>query len=142
MIVSSEVVVFAGYAGVLLLTACALDVVAERRRALSDRFHQIQSDRNGTAPRHQDGGQVQSWPHSEAARFHRGLVLLLVALAGLLLVLMLVRHHQPGDIAVITPALLGAGLLVYRFTQHFRRAPHGFPADTAAQRHICSPDRR
>jgi hypothetical protein len=70
---------------------------------------------------------TQPWPHSEAARFHRGIVLVLIALAALLLIVIAVEHHQPGDLAVITVPLAGTGLLAYRFTDHFRRTPPNFP---------------
>jgi hypothetical protein len=59
-------------------------------------------------------------------------VLLLIGLAALLLVVMIFRHHQPGDLAVIIAPLAAAGLLGYRFTDHFRRTPAGFPAATTA----------
>jgi hypothetical protein len=75
---------------------------------------------------------TQPWPHSEAARFHRGLVLVLVGLAALLLVVMAIRHHQPGDFAVLVLPLTGSVLLGRRFTEHFRRTPAGFPQPTAA----------
>jgi hypothetical protein len=71
---------------------------------------------------------TQPWPHSEAARFHRGIVLVLIALAALLLIVIAVEYHQPGDLAVITAPLAGTGLLAYRFTDHFRRTPPNFPA--------------
>jgi hypothetical protein len=70
---------------------------------------------------------TEPWPHSEAARFHRGIVLVLIALAALLLIVIAVEHHQPGDLAVITAPLACAGLLAYRFTDHFRRTPPNFP---------------
>ena len=75
---------------------------------------------------------TEPWPHSEAARFHRGLVLLLIVLAALLQVVMAFRHHQPGDLAVIIVTLTATGVLAYRFTEHFRRTPTGFPAATSA----------
>lgn len=71
------------------------------------------------------------WPHSEAGRFHRGLSLVLIALAALLLV-MGVRHHQPGDLGVIALPLVACVLLAQRFSEHFRRTPAGFPVATAA----------
>ncbi|MEO7421538.1 MAG: transposase [Ornithinibacter sp.] len=76
--------------------------------------------------------ETEPWPHSEAARFHRGLVLVLIGLAGLLLMLMVVRHHQPADLAVVVGPLAGCGLLAHRFTDHFRRTPSGFPAATSS----------
>jgi hypothetical protein len=76
--------------------------------------------------------ETEPWPHSEAARFHRGLVLVLVGLAGLLLVLVVVRHHQPADLVAVLGPLVAAGLLAHRFTDHFRRTPSGFPAATSS----------
>jgi hypothetical protein len=75
---------------------------------------------------------TQPWPHSEAARFHRGLVLVLIGLAALLLILTGMRNHQPGDLAIISAPLAGAALLAYRFTDHFRRTPTNFSALTTA----------
>jgi hypothetical protein len=76
--------------------------------------------------------ETQPWPHSEAARFHRGLVLVLVGLAGLLLMLMVVRNHQPADLAVLIGPLVACGILAHRFTEHFRRTPSGFPLATSS----------
>ncbi len=75
--------------------------------------------------------QTQPWPHSEAARFHRGLVLALIAIATSLLIATLARHHQPSELAIIAGPLGASMLLGHRFTDHFRRAPAGFPAPTA-----------
>jgi hypothetical protein len=75
---------------------------------------------------------TQPWPHTEAARFHRGLVLVLVGLAALLLVVISVRHHRPGDLTVLLLPLIGSVVLGHRFTEHFRRTPAGFPQPTAA----------
>jgi hypothetical protein len=75
---------------------------------------------------------TQPWPHSEAARFHRGLVLVLIGLAASMLVVVALRHHRPGDLGVIAGPLAGSALLAHRFTDHFRRTPPGFPTPTAA----------
>ncbi|MDT0264401.1 hypothetical protein [Jatrophihabitans lederbergiae] len=75
---------------------------------------------------------IQPWPHSEAARFHRGLVLVLIALAALLLTVTALRHHQPGDLVVLAVPLVVCAILAQRFTEHFRRTPTGFPAATPA----------
>ena len=53
---------------------------------------------------------------------------MLVALAALLAVVAMVRHHYPADLAVAALPLAAAALLGYRFTDHFRRSPAGFPA--------------
>jgi hypothetical protein len=75
---------------------------------------------------------TEPWPHSEAARFHRGIVLVLVGLAALVSVVAMARHHQPPDLAVAALPLVAAGLLGHRFTDHFRRSPSGFPGATVA----------
>ena len=76
--------------------------------------------------------ETEPWPHSEAARFHRGLVLVLIGLAVLVLILMVVRHPSPGDLAVVVGPLAASGLLAHRFTEHFRRTPSGFPTATSS----------
>jgi hypothetical protein len=75
---------------------------------------------------------TRPWPHSEAARFHRGLVLALVGLAALLLVVTAARHHRPDELAVIAGPLAGSVLLGYRLTAHLRRTPARFPVPPAA----------
>lgn len=177
MRVSGEVVLFTGYAGALLVIACALDALARHTHARSDRYRtagfryhpdhdawvcpqdqmlwptlydeQRQLMRYRAKPSVCNACPVKSactssphgreitrptqpWPHSEAARFHRGLVLVLIGLAILLLAIMLVRHHQPGDLVVIVVALVASTALAQRFTEHFRRAPAGFPVANAS----------
>ena len=44
---------------------------------------------------------LDPWPHSEAGRFHRGLSLVLVALALLVLVAAGVRNHEPAEAALL-----------------------------------------
>jgi hypothetical protein len=85
--------------------------------------------------------EIEPWPHAEAARFHRGMVLVLVGLAALLLLLMLVRHPQRADLAVVTGPLVVSALLAHRFTDHFRRAPSGFPATASTGLRVTSPSR-
>jgi hypothetical protein len=94
--------------------------------------------------------ETQPWPHSEAARFHRGIVLVLVGLAALLLVATGVVHHKPGEVVVLLSVLVLDGVLAIRFTEHFRRSPAGFPAATPAtglrvtapSRQVWASDRR
>jgi hypothetical protein len=75
---------------------------------------------------------TQPWPQSEAARFHRGIVLVLTGLAALLLVLSLLRHHGPADLFLVTLPLMATGWMAHRFTEHFRRTPAAFPTATPA----------
>ena len=74
---------------------------------------------------------TEPWPHSEAARFHRGIVLLLVGLAALLAAVAMALSNQRADLAVSALPMLAAALLGRRFTEHFRRSPAGFPVATA-----------
>jgi hypothetical protein len=76
--------------------------------------------------------ETEPWPHSEAARFHRGLVLVLIGLAVLVLIVMVVRHPVPADLAVVAGPLAVSVLMAHRFTDHFRRTPSGFPAATSS----------
>jgi hypothetical protein len=75
---------------------------------------------------------TQPWPQSEAARFHRGIVLVLTGLAGLLLVLSALRHHEPADLLLVALPLMATAWLARLFTEHFRRAPAAFPTATPA----------
>ncbi|KUL41692.1 transposase [Actinoplanes awajinensis] len=177
MSVDSEVLLFAGYATVLLVIACALDRLAAHSHARADRYrtagfryhpqhdawvcpqdqmlwpmtydmrHHLMRYRAkpsvcNACPVKKDcttsphGREItlhtQPWPHSEAARFHRGIVLVLIGLAALLLIATGVRNTGWGDLAVIAAPLAAAGLLAFRFTGHFRRTPSGFPAASAS----------
>lgn len=70
------------------------------------------------------------WPHSEAGRFHRGLALLLMGLAGLLVAATAIGQRQPASLALLGGVLLLVGIAGYRLTEHFRAAPANFPAAT------------
>jgi hypothetical protein len=75
---------------------------------------------------------LDPWPHSEAGRFHRGLSLMLVALALLVLVAGAVRNHGAADAAVLL-GILAAALAVGRWLWiDFRAHPSGFPAPAPA----------
>jgi hypothetical protein len=74
---------------------------------------------------------VAPWPHSEAGRFHRGMSLVLVGLAAVLLLIAAVRHPQPPTL-VLSPPMLFAILLGFRYSAHFRATPANFPAPTPA----------
>lgn len=73
---------------------------------------------------------VDSWPHSEAGRFHRGLALMLIGLAELILLIELTRHHTPITLAALAAPIALAGGLGWRFIDHLRHTPTGFPDPT------------
>jgi hypothetical protein len=75
---------------------------------------------------------MDPWPHSEAGRFHRGISLLLVGLALLILVVEGTRHHRPAEAALLV-ALLAVGALATRsLARDFRAHPANFPAPSAS----------
>lgn len=75
---------------------------------------------------------LDPWPHSEAGRFHRGVALVLVALALLVLVVEGVRNHAPAEAALLLG--LGATALVAGrwLLRDLRAHPANFPAPTAS----------
>jgi hypothetical protein len=70
---------------------------------------------------------LDPWPHSEAGRFHRGISLALLALAGVIVAIALVRNHAPADLALL--GILAGVILVaaVRMLDAFRHSP-SFPA--------------
>ena len=53
---------------------------------------------------------LDPWPHSEAGRFHRGISLVVVVLANLILLVAIIRHHEPAETLVLLGVMV-AGLL-------------------------------
>jgi hypothetical protein len=75
---------------------------------------------------------VDPWPHSEAGRFHRGLALMLIGLAGLILLVEVARQHTPDALGVLAVPVVLTGVLGWRFLDHLRNTPAGFPDPTPA----------
>jgi hypothetical protein len=76
---------------------------------------------------------LDPWPHSEAGRFHRGIALLLVGLALLILLVEGARHHRPQEAALLA-ALLVIGALAARWLARDLRAhPANFPEPSPSQ---------
>lgn len=73
---------------------------------------------------------LDSWPHSEAGRFHRTIALMLVLLAGLILLVELARNHAASDAlalaALLVPVCVGARWLLHDLRAH----PPDFPDPT------------
>ncbi|HEY8717821.1 hypothetical protein [Pengzhenrongella sp.] len=72
---------------------------------------------------------IAPWPHSEAGRFHRGLSLSLVVIAGVMILLTVARNLEPWSAVLAVPLALVV-LLGLRFSAHFRATPSNFPAPT------------
>ena len=70
---------------------------------------------------------MDPWPHSEAGRFHRGISLAVVLIAGLILVAETLRNHAPLELAVIGVVLLAVVLTGWHLHAAFRASPANFP---------------
>jgi hypothetical protein len=71
---------------------------------------------------------LDPWPHSEAGRFHRGISLVLIALALLVLGVAAIRNRDPDELALLGAALAICLLLGRLLVRDFRRHPAAFPA--------------
>lgn len=78
-----------------------------------------------------DGREVvralDPWPHSEAGRYHRGICLVLAALAALIVCVELVRHHGGAEVAVLALVLAITVLAASRLAAAFTASPANFP---------------
>ena len=66
---------------------------------------------------------LDAWPRSEAGRFHRGISLALVALAGLIAAVVLLRHHELAEAALLTAIVTAAALVGRALAAELRAAP-------------------
>ncbi len=62
---------------------------------------------------------LDPWPQSEIARFHRGISLLLLGLAGLIVVVGLLRHHTDPDLILLGSNLLVTAAMIQRLLPGF-----------------------
>jgi hypothetical protein len=76
---------------------------------------------------------LDPWPHSEAGRFHRGLSLMLVALALLVVAVAMARNHSGVDVAVLGGVLALCAVIGRWLLRDFRAHPAGFPAPSPSQ---------
>jgi len=75
---------------------------------------------------------LDPWPHSEAGRFHRGLSLMLLLLAALIVFVEAARHHRPVELAILSVLLASIALIGRLLLRDFRAHPAGFPAPAPA----------
>ena len=174
---SSEVLLAAGYAGVLAAGAFVLEWLSAHTHRRSLRFrtagftynethdhwecpegqhlwpHEFDSERrlvryraeahicNG-CPRKpactdSDHGReivrpLDPWPHSEAGRFHRGISLLMILLGALILLVEVVRHHEPAEAGLLLALLVLVAIAGRWLLRDFRAHPAHFPETTVA----------
>ena len=75
---------------------------------------------------------LDPWPHSEAGRFHRGLSLLLVALAVLVLTVGAIRNHGTSELATLVGLLVVTAIIARWLVRDFIAHPANFPAASPA----------
>ncbi|HZP01247.1 MAG TPA: hypothetical protein VFD30_13220 [Terriglobia bacterium] len=63
---------------------------------------------------------MEQWLESALGRFHRGLSLVLLVLAAVLLVAEMARHHRPREVWVLGGFLMLLGAVGSRFLSAFR----------------------
>jgi hypothetical protein len=73
---------------------------------------------------------LDPWPHSEAGHFHRGVSLVLIALAVLVLVVAGARNHEPSEAALLLALVAIAGAIGRWLLRDFRAHPANFPDPT------------
>jgi len=72
---------------------------------------------------------LDSWPHSEAGRFHRGISVVLLALAVLVIAIAAVRNHEPAELLALGLVLLPIAIALPRMLASVLHTPSGFPAN-------------
>ena len=70
---------------------------------------------------------MDPWPHSEAGRFHRGISLAVVLIAGPVLAVETLRNHSPLELAVLAAVALAVVLTAWYLHAAFRASPANFP---------------
>ena len=75
---------------------------------------------------------LDPWPHSEAGRYHRGLSLMLVALAGFVLAVGMVRNHAALELAALAALTVVAAVVGRWLLRDFAAHPANFPAPSPA----------
>ena len=139
MAIHPEVFLAAGYAVFLVCVSLGLDSLARHSHARSERYRIAGFTYHHTndawiCPEDQlllRGREVvhamDPWPHSEAGRFHRGISLAVVLIAGLVLAAETLRNHAPLELAVLGAVFLAVVLTAWHLHAVFRASPANFP---------------
>jgi hypothetical protein len=108
--VHAEVWLGSGYVVLLVLSALGFEWLARRTQRIREASpvsgllpHNHSSNSKGTEP--DDGRETirfqAAWPHAEVARFHRGLSLLVLLVAGLVIAVVGVRHPTSLELGIL-----------------------------------------
>jgi hypothetical protein len=76
---------------------------------------------------------LDPWPHSEAGRFHRVIAVVMVAVAGLILLVEVARHHALFEWSLLGGLLIPTVWAMAWLLRDLRRHPANFPAATVSQ---------
>lgn len=76
---------------------------------------------------------LDPWPNSEAGRFHRGVSIVMLALAALVGAAALARNHSSTELLLLLPALLVVLTLLERMLSAFRATPSNAPGSALTQ---------
>ena len=76
---------------------------------------------------------VDPWPHSEAGRFHRAIAVLMVVLGAFIVTAEIVRHHRPGEAALLVSLFVVAVLAGRWLARDLARHPANFPEPSPSQ---------
>lgn len=75
--------------------------------------------------------EVDSWPHSEAGRFHRGIACFIAGLGAVMPLVALVGDHGPADVAAAAAASVLAVVAGVPLARHLRATPVNSPEHIA-----------
>lgn len=70
---------------------------------------------------------LDPWPHSEVGHFHRGLSLVLIMLATLMVLVVMGWHHQLHEVILLGGTLVCLALVGQHLLRAFRANPANFP---------------
>jgi hypothetical protein len=70
---------------------------------------------------------MDPWPHSEAGRFHRGISLVVTAIAAFILAAEAFRNHAPLELLVLGATFATVALVAWHLHAAFRASPANFP---------------
>jgi hypothetical protein len=76
---------------------------------------------------------LDPWLETQIGRFHQGLSLVLVELAGLIVTVALIRNHDDADALVLGPMLLAVALFAWRRLLVLRPQPRRAVSGAAPQ---------
>lgn len=122
--IAGEVWLSCGYAVLLLLVAYAVDAGARALVSRAATLHHEDATTDQAADRHHE---ADSWPATEAERFHRGIACVVVIIGILWPASMLFTGRSGPEILLLVATLVLVAAASWPLWRHLRRTPAGFP---------------